>query len=66
MVLLIAFSGPSVAYKLNYSYYYFCYCFCRCFSPYTAYINLAATACINLAITICINPAAIFYYLLYR
>jgi hypothetical protein len=35
----MAFSGPSVAYKLTYSRYYFR----RCFSPYTARINLAAT-----------------------
>ena len=64
------FSGPPVAYKLNYSRYYFRYCFrCyfrRCFSPYTTYIDLAATAYTNLAATICINLATTYYLPPYR
>ena len=57
IVLITTFSGPSAAYKLNYSRYYFC----RRFSPYTAYINLAVTTYINLAVTLYINPAATTY-----
>jgi hypothetical protein len=44
---MTTFSGPSAAYKLNYSRYYFR----RRFSPYTAYINPAATTRINPATT---------------
>ena len=56
MVLTTTFSGPSAAYKPNWSYYYSRYCsrycfrryFRRCFSlyfppPYTPQINPAAT-----------------------
>ena len=61
------FSGPSAAYKLNYSrycfryyfHYYFRYCFRyyfrHYFSPYTPYIDLATTARINLAVA-CHSP----------
>jgi hypothetical protein len=47
-VLTTTFSGPSAAYKLNYSRYYFRRYFRCCFSlyflpPYTARINLATT-----------------------
>ena len=65
-ILIITFSRPSTAYKLNCSHYCFRYYFRRCFSPYTTcinpaitpYINPAATTHINLAITTYINPAA--------
>jgi hypothetical protein len=57
----MAFSGPFTAYKLNHSCYYFRYYFCRCFSPYTAYINPAATTRIDPAAIICINLAITFY-----
>jgi hypothetical protein len=58
----MTFSGPSAAYKLNYSRYYFRYCFRRrCSSPYTTRINLAATTRVNLAATPRINPAATYY-----
>jgi len=64
----MTFSGPSIAYKLNYSYYCLRHYFRRYFSPYTtrinpatAYINLAATACTNLAVTTRTNLAATTY-----
>jgi len=53
----MTFSGPSVAYKLNYSHY----CLRRYFSPYTARIDLAVTTYINLAATTSINLVAICY-----
>ena len=56
-VLITTFSGPSAAYKPNYSHYCFRYCFCRCFFPYTTRIDLAATPYINLAATTRINLA---------
>jgi len=63
IVLTTTFSGPFVAYNLNYSRYYFCYYFryyfCyyfrRYFSSYTARVNLAATTSINL-VAICYSP----------
>ena len=51
-VPLTAFSGPSIAYKPNYSRRCLCRCLCRCLRrylffyfppPYTAHINLATT-----------------------
>ena len=76
-VLIITFSRLSAAYKPNCSCYCFYYYFRRCFSPYTTYINLAATphinpaittrinlavtTYINLAVTTCINLAMIYY-----
>ena len=62
-VPLTAFSGPSAAYRPNYSRYYFRYYFRRRFflyfpPPYTARIDLAAAAYINPAATAYIDPAA--------
>ena len=53
----MTFSGPSAAYKLDYS----CYYFCHHLFFYTACINLAATPCINLAATPYINLATTPY-----
>jgi hypothetical protein len=68
---MTTFSGPSAAYKLNYSRYYSRYYLRRCFSlyfppPYTARIDPAATAYINPAATARIHLAATYYSLPYR
>ena len=56
-MVLTTFSGPSAAYKRNYSRY----CLRHYFSPYTARIDPAATTRINPAATTSINPVATCY-----